>query len=98
MLSEKQAWQKIAHAFSDMIQNEFKTYHMTKQGWAGMCEGIKQLREKGLILYSVHSTMLGKIKKAMPRKDIAFKYMYPNDLEGAVKRVEFCKERIAELE
>jgi hypothetical protein len=105
MLTEKEAWLKIANFFK-YCRSTYITYNDAEEkGYGfrshksrviGICDYLSILKINNIISDIIRTDMLVKIQKH-PEYKGRFDYIWPATKEGHKQRIKFCLERAAEL-
>jgi hypothetical protein len=97
MLTEKEAWLKIAEWFKkDRTDNQFIIIEDLEEACCGICKATTILCRNNFISEQMWRDMRAKITYVKPKYTIGG-YYWPENSTGDKQRIKFCLERAAEL-
>lgn len=101
MLTEKEAWLKIAQWFKVYpriisVKSYYHNYKL-KANFNGICWALNCLRTGHKIDYGLEQLMLGKIELYRKDNKIVKTWFWSLDKDGAQQRVKFCLEQASKL-
>ena len=98
MLTEKEAWLKLAACWENAyprLDSDIYVADVNSGQTAGLCAGIETLYYTNEISYEIYISMIGKIEEEQSLHiggyGICNAFIWPQNQNGAVMRVGFCR-------